>query len=72
MEFTTEQRREMTSSILEQSSMVDQTEKYSDNINAAYGNEVEKDKTNREFYRNINSELTGLPYEYKYITTRTR
>lgn len=68
MEFTTEKRRETTSSILSSNEMVDNTEKLSDNINSAYGQKVKEDKTNREIFYSLNSELTGLAYEYKYIT----
>lgn len=68
MEFTTEKRRQMTSSILEQEEMISNTEKYSDNINSAYGQKVAEDKTNREMFLTINSQLTGLAYEYALMT----
>lgn len=68
MEFTTEKRRTITSSILETNELIDQTSKFSNNINAGYGIQVVKDKTNRELYRTINSQLTGFAYEYKYMT----
>lgn len=68
MEFTTQKRREMTSSILEQENMISQTEKFSDNINSAYGQKVKEDKTNREMFLTINSQLTGLAYEYMIMT----
>lgn len=68
MEFTTEQRREMTGSVIVQNDFVNNSVQFSDNINASYGGAVKEDKTNREIFLSLNSELTGLAYEYKYIT----
>jgi hypothetical protein len=68
MEFTTEKRRELTSSVIKQNDMVLNSEKFSNNINSALGTKVEEDASNREVFLTLNSELTGLAYEYRYIT----
>jgi len=68
MEFTTEKRRKITASILEQESNAETTDSYSDNINAAYGQKVEDDESNREMFITINSQLTGLSFEYALMT----
>jgi len=68
MEFTTEKRREMTSSVLKQNDFVDNSVEFSNNISSSMANAVDEDKTNREIFISLNSELTGYAYEYKYIT----
>lgn len=68
MTFTTEKRRELTSSIISQNDFVTNSEKYSDNINVAFALKADEDKSNREIFITLNSELTGLSYEYKYLT----
>ncbi len=65
MTFTTEERRRMTSA----SGLADETkEEMLNQFNLAYSNEVDKDATNNEMFRLKNSELTGLAFEYRYLT----
>lgn len=68
MIMNTAKRREMTSAIASQEKVVSETKKFSKNINSAYGMKVEEDTTNREMFLSINSQLTGLAFEYKYLT----
>jgi len=66
-EFTTEKRRDLTrSNGLISDSHVE--EALGANFDVAYANEVKKDKTNNELFRRFNSELTGLAYEYRYLS----
>jgi len=64
--FTTEKRRELTSSngyITDDSTKV----AMDNQMNLAYANEFKKDKTNNEVFRIVNSQLTGLAFEYRYL-----
>lgn len=65
--YTTEERRELTKQKPELF-----TEQYdevmSDTIETTGGYKIEEDSTNNKIFRTINSELTGLAYEYRYLT----
>jgi len=65
-EFTTEKRRDLTRSgslVTDDATLQTMNQQF----DLAYSNEVKKDKTNNEIFRTINSELTGLAYEYRYL-----
>lgn len=65
--YTTEQRRELTRSkpTLNEGSDKDFLALQLDTSVAA---KIKEDSSNNNLFRNINSEVTGLAYEYRYIT----
>lgn len=68
MNFTTEKRRELTSSIAQEAKQTELFEKGGDAMNSIYGQKVEEDKTNRELFRLVNSQLSGYAFEYGLMT----
>ncbi len=69
--FTTKERRDMTrSGGLVTDKVVE--EAMNAQFDLAYAGEVKKDQTNNEVFRRINSQLTGLAFEHRYISGRYR
>lgn len=66
--MTTKERREMTSSVISQEKQIQDTRKGSNFIDATYGVKIQEDTSNREVFLRLNAILTGLPFEYKFLT----
>jgi hypothetical protein len=65
-EFTTEKRRSLTSSsgLITDKNTLDTM---NSQLDLSYVTKIKEDKTNNEIFRQINSELTGLAFEYRYL-----
>lgn len=65
-DFTTEQRRSMTSS--NPALATEQQAEYMNiQLDDTYALKINEDKSNNNIFRIINSEVTGLAFEYRYI-----
>ncbi|MFW6281331.1 MAG: hypothetical protein ACOC1O_00875 [bacterium] len=67
VKFTTEERRRITSAMLDNQQLAENVAKFKNNVNSAFGEKVEEDASNRDIFRVINSKLTGYSYEYRYM-----
>jgi len=64
--FTTEKRRELTKTKAIADEYV--LEQMGKQIDLTYADKVEADRANNGIFRRVNAELTGLAYEYRYLT----
>ena len=65
--FTTEQRRKMTSSIISTEKEISNQLASDSKFDVAIAEKTKEDESNREMFLSLNSELTGLLVEYRYM-----
>lgn len=65
--MTTQERRKITSNEAQNIKNKDQREMIKNNFFSEYGDLIEKDESNRNQFLSLNSQLTGLTYEYNNL-----